>query len=126
MGRHCPDTPKRIRRDQMSYGVKTTPRFRMSPAIRRAGKLTIICVRGCGFAPEAKMVGNFGAGLGRHVRRICEERLQVFGRGVSGTAFKGLKESADLSTAPIFCAIAAVIHWFSHTSSSQPDARPLL
>jgi hypothetical protein len=35
------------------------------------------------YAPDAKMVGNFVAGLGRHVKGICEERPQVFGRGIS-------------------------------------------
>ena len=61
------------------------------------------------------MVGNFVDGLGRHVRARNALRS-------SGEAFpaRRLKKSAAVSTAPISCAIAAVIHWFSHASYSQP------
>jgi hypothetical protein len=41
------------------------------------------------------MVGNFVAGLGRHVRGICEERPQVSGRGISSPAFKEVRRRLD-------------------------------
>jgi hypothetical protein len=41
------------------------------------------------------MVGNFVVGLGRHVKGICEERHHVFGRGISGPAFKEVCRRLD-------------------------------
>jgi hypothetical protein len=41
------------------------------------------------------MVGNFVVGLGRHVKGICEERHHVFGRGISGPAFKEVRRRLD-------------------------------
>ena len=41
------------------------------------------------------MVGNFVAGLGRHVRGSCEERPEVFGRGISSPAFKEVCRRLD-------------------------------
>ena len=41
------------------------------------------------------MVWNFVAVLRRHVRGICEERLQIFGRGISSAALKEVCRGLD-------------------------------
>jgi hypothetical protein len=91
---YCPEAPRRICRVRILQCVKTdtSSGCRLHFDGRHSGRSSS-CQ--CGSQPGAKMGGNFVAVLGRHVRRICEERLQVFRRGISGPASKEVCRGLD-------------------------------